>query len=163
MHDAQVFKGSGVYQRHNEIFPESDYFINDVKIPFLLIGDPAYPGLPWLLKDYPGGGLDEKKNHFNHSLNRSRVKVEQAFGMLKKMFRILGVQSEIDVKFMPLVVTACCTLYNIIYNDLEPEIEEVAVNTEESNDEPATETSENERPSATATNVRDTIADFLMQ
>lgn len=111
VHDALVFKGSHLYQRRAEIFPPSNYYINDVNIPYLLLEDPAYPLLPWVLKDYPGAGLDQKQSNFNLRQNRARVKVEQAFGMLKKIFRILGAQSEIDVDFMPLVVVACCTFF----------------------------------------------------
>lgn len=159
VHDALVFKGSYLYIRRAEIFPPSDYCINDVNIPYLLLGDPAYPLLPWVLKDYPGQGLDRVKSNFNLRLNRGRVKVEQAFGMLKKTFRILGAQSEINVDFMPSVVVACCTLYNIIQDDVETPLEDPNEEQEAQNEDNV----ETDRPTPTATNVRDAIANFFEQ
>lgn len=111
--------GSQIYLRQNEIFPSSDYFIEDVNIPYLLLGIPAYPSLPWILKEYSGGDFDPIHQHFNLKLKKGRVKVDQAFGVLKNVFRILSSTSEINVNFMPLVVAACCTVYNIIQDDCD--------------------------------------------
>lgn len=85
-----------------------------MKIPYFIIGDPAYELQPWLMKDYPGRGLGADKQHFNESLNSARVHVEMAFGRLKGRFRMLLKRSDIHYTFMPEVIAACCTLHNLI-------------------------------------------------
>lgn len=123
----------------------------------MLLGDPAYPLLPWILKDYPGMGLDSMRSNFNLMLNRGRVKVEQTFGMLKKIFRILSSSSEIDVGFMPHVVAACCTLFNIIQGDYDLDDFDI----ESTQTETINENSETESARPTATTIRDVIANSL--
>ena len=53
-----------------------------VPVPVVILGDPAYPLLPWLMKPHPGVGLSDKQKKFNRRLSRARVIVECAFGRL---------------------------------------------------------------------------------
>uniref|UniRef100_A0A1B0DHP6 Uncharacterized protein n=1 Tax=Phlebotomus papatasi TaxID=29031 RepID=A0A1B0DHP6_PHLPP len=118
-HDAFVFKNSCLYLRKEQLIPTSNFQWNGVTIPYLIIGDPAYPLLPWLMKDYYGSNLSQEKEQFNKRLNRARVCVEIAFGRLKGRWRILLKRSEIWYSFMPKVVAACCTLHNFVESENE--------------------------------------------
>ena len=57
--------------------------LSGVPVPIVILGDPAYLLLPWLIKPYLGVGVSEKWKKFNRKLNRARVVVECAFGRLK--------------------------------------------------------------------------------
>lgn len=91
--------------------------INDTEVPYMIVGDPAYPLLPWLMKNYTrarGRPLTPEEDSFNVYLNKARVSVEMAFGWLKGRFRVLLKRVELHHSFAPFVVSACCVLHNII-------------------------------------------------
>lgn len=113
-HDANVFKNSAIFERAEQIWPKEKIGFNGVDIPYILLGDPAYPLLPWLMKNYPGSGLTAERQSFNEHMNSGRIRVEMSFGKLKCRFRILCKRSEVSYKFMPKVVAACCVLHNLI-------------------------------------------------
>lgn len=85
MHDARILSNSEVYAKGESrtLTPSSIRTFNGVPVPVVIIGDPAYPLLPWLIKPYPGVNLSAKKRKFNTRLSRARVVVECAFGRLK--------------------------------------------------------------------------------
>ena len=54
VHDARVFVNSSLYERGQEgtLFPDWKMTICGQDIPLLVLGDPAYPLLPWVMKAY---------------------------------------------------------------------------------------------------------------
>lgn len=92
VHDARVFANSSLYERgqNGTLFPNFTERFENVDVPVVLLGDAAYPLLPWLMKPYPEGrGTTPAQVIFNQRLSRSRMTVERAFGCLKGRWRCL--------------------------------------------------------------------------
>ncbi|XP_066286931.1 uncharacterized protein [Branchiostoma lanceolatum] len=120
VHDARVLRNSPIFEQATRedgrtLFPkEFTRRISGTDVPVVLLGDAAYPHLPWLTKPYPDNGhLNEEKSTFNYRHSRARMTVECAFGHLKGRWRCLSHQLNIDLDRVPTVVTACCVLHNI--------------------------------------------------
>ncbi|XP_075556579.1 uncharacterized protein LOC142588636 [Dermacentor variabilis] len=110
-HDATVLKLSNLYRRSNDLLPQGERTLRGFQIPFMLLGDPAYPCLPWILKGYTGA-LSKEQESFNVYHSSGRNVVEHAFGRLKGRWRILLKRADTSYKFMPTVIAATCILHN---------------------------------------------------
>ena len=90
VHDARVLSNSSIYQRGNndQLFPEIlTKQIQGKDVSPFLIGDPAYPLLPWLMKPYQVSvNSPTAERVFNYSLSRARMTVENTFGRWKGRF-----------------------------------------------------------------------------
>ncbi|KAM9143899.1 uncharacterized protein ACDP82_007612 [Pangshura tecta] len=114
VHDAHIFQNTGLYRKLHSgtFFPDQKIPMGDVEMPIVILGDPAYPLLPWLMKPYTGK-LDSSKERFNNRLSRCRMIVERAFGRLKGRWRCLFGRLDLDEENIPMVIAACCILHNI--------------------------------------------------
>ena len=94
--------------------------INGVDIPLLILGDPAYPLMSWLMKCYPETGcLSPEESHFNYRQSRARMVVENAFGRLKGRWRCLLKRMDyMDIDTIINVVACCVVLHNICEIDV---------------------------------------------
>lgn len=116
VHDARVLTNSKLFQEAEAgtLLPNTTKSINGMDVPLLILGDPAYPMLPWLMKPYTDTGrLTAKQLRFNYRLSRARMVVECAFGRLKGRWRSLLKRNDTNVKFLPKYIAACCVLHNI--------------------------------------------------
>ena len=116
VHDARVLANSALYRRCNskEWLQGDSLRVNNTNLSIFLIGDSAYPLLPWLIKPFstsPSLSLQQKT--FNYRICRGRVVVELAFGRLKARWRRLLKRNDMLVTNVPNVIAACCTLHNI--------------------------------------------------
>ncbi|XP_071579940.1 uncharacterized protein [Temnothorax nylanderi] len=111
-HDAAVFKESNLYKNADTIIPKNTCNISGMEIPFMIVADPAYPLLSWLLKGF-SGSLSAEEESFNVYLNSARVSVEMAFGRLKARWRILH-KINCDFSFAPEIIATCCVLHNFV-------------------------------------------------
>ncbi|XP_071581132.1 uncharacterized protein, partial [Temnothorax nylanderi] len=110
-YDAAVFKDSNLYRNVKNIIPQNTRNINGLEVPYFIVGDPAYPLLPWVMKGYPGTVTAEQES-FNVYLNSARVAIEMAFGRLKGRWRILLKRIDVNYLFVPNITSACCILQN---------------------------------------------------
>jgi len=62
----------------------------DVELPFVILGDEAYPLLSYHMRPCPRRELTESRRLFNCGLSRGRRVVESAFGILAGKCRILN-------------------------------------------------------------------------
>lgn len=82
VHDARVLSNSEVFAKGESgtLAPSSVKQIFDVHVPVVILGDPAYPLLTWLMKPYTGSSLSQEQRQSNYRLSRARIVVECAFG-----------------------------------------------------------------------------------
>ncbi len=116
VHDARVFTNSTLYRKGQEgvLLPPWVEHLGGGDIPLVILGDPAYPLLSWLMKAFPDNGrLTPQQKLFNYRLSRARVVVEHAYGRLKARWRCLMKRIDIDVRNVPELIAACCALHNI--------------------------------------------------
>lgn len=85
--------------------------IEGEEINLLIVGDPAYPLLDWLIKGYTNSPcLTPEQESFNVYLSSVRVGVEMTFGMLKSRWRVLLKRSDFHFTFAPTMIATCCAL-----------------------------------------------------
>ena len=116
VHDARVFSNSILFKKGEQgtLLPNWTATISNVNVPLVLLGDPAYPLLPWLMKAFANNGqLSPQQRNFNYRLSNARVVVEHAYGRLKGRWRCLLKRNDITVENVPTLVATCCVLHNI--------------------------------------------------
>lgn len=117
VHDARVLSNSEIFKigEQNKLSP-ADYHVNvgGKNIAPVILGDPAYPLLPWLLKPYPENpNTIRRQRRFNYRLSRARVTVENVFGRWKGRFRRFLKRVDMDLSNLVAVIAASCILHNI--------------------------------------------------
>ena len=116
VHDAHVLSNSELFAKgeRGDLFERRQKVIQGTTVPVLVIGGPAYPLRPWLMKPYINtGSLCTSQRNFNYQLSKTRVIVEHAFGRLKGRWRCLRKKLSVAIEDIPEVVGACCVLHNL--------------------------------------------------
>lgn len=113
-HDAKVFSYSSIYRVLKEetqpylcrtLLPGRD------KVGLLLLGDPAYPLLPYIMKEYATCTTDAEVL-FNQMLRDARNAIECAYGRLKERWQILTMPINFKLQDVQSIILACFVLHN---------------------------------------------------
>ncbi|XP_053968701.1 putative nuclease HARBI1 [Anastrepha ludens] len=79
-----------------------------------VLGDSAYPIRNYLLTPYRDyGNLTEQEKRYNYKFSQTRVRIENAFGLLKCRFRQLMRLDFHEVETTAKFILACCVLHNV--------------------------------------------------
>ncbi|XP_064461550.1 putative nuclease HARBI1 [Ornithodoros turicata] len=117
-HDSSVWSMCDLRRQAPQMFGDGEW----------LLGDLGYPLEPWLMTPVRNPAT-QKEEAYNEAHRKTRVRVEQCFGVLKMRFRCL--QRYRTLHFSPdraaNIITACAILHNICqkYNIPDPSDEEV--------------------------------------
>lgn len=83
-------------------------------LPYVFVGDDAFPLRQDLLKPYAHDNLTHDEINFNRKLSSARVKVENAFGILSSRFRLLLTTINLCPEKVTTIVLSCCYLHNYL-------------------------------------------------
>uniref|UniRef100_A0A3B3HBN3 DDE Tnp4 domain-containing protein n=1 Tax=Oryzias latipes TaxID=8090 RepID=A0A3B3HBN3_ORYLA len=114
VHDSRVLRNSEIYEKAESgvLFPNVSCPIGGKDTNLLIVGDPAYQLLDWLIKGYSNSQrLTPEQESFNTYLSSVRVGVEMTFGLLKSRSRVLLKRSDFHFTFMLTMIATCmhCT------------------------------------------------------
>ena len=89
---------------------------DDEAIPYLILGDDAFPLRTWLMKPYAMRGMTNDQRVFNYRQSRARRVVENAFGILAHRWRCLLTTLQCSVPSALYIVQGTLTLHNWMRN-----------------------------------------------
>ena len=115
VHDARMFVNSGLNEKlRSGAIPKclKRVVSDEDPIPVVILGDPAYPLLLYLMKEYANGGSTTQEQYFGYKLCSARNVIECAFGRLKARFSSLRREMDINLIDLPTVIYACFILHN---------------------------------------------------
>ncbi|XP_053667924.1 uncharacterized protein LOC128718319 [Anopheles marshallii] len=116
--DGGVFSNSPIYNKleRGELNippPEILQVPYQVKIPYYLLGDQAFAMKEYCIRPFAGmHAADSMERGFNYRHSRARRTVENAFGILAKVFRVLAKPIDLEPPIAEKVVLAAVTLHN---------------------------------------------------
>lgn len=97
-------------------------------LPFVIIGDEAFPLKPNLLRPYPTNIArdNERKKIYNYRHCRARRVVENSFGIMTQKFRLFFGRMHVSPENADKIIKAACVLHNYlrderIFPDNEPD------------------------------------------
>jgi hypothetical protein len=117
--DSSIFKDSVIYEKlvNKELqIPDKCPIstTNFTPMPYVFVGDEAFPLLENLIRPYAGKNLSHEKKIFNYRLGRARRYIECTFGILANKWRIFHRPLDEHIGFPIDIVKACCVLHNFI-------------------------------------------------
>lgn len=117
--DSGVFKNSRLFEKIvaeslNLPAPTSIEGNGENEMPYVIVGDEAFPLSTNLLRPFGGKFLNHKQKVFNYRLSRARRYIECTFGILANKWRIFHRPLNVDIDLAESIVKACCVLHNFV-------------------------------------------------
>lgn len=117
--DGAVFKNTELFTRiHNDQLncpPDEPLPERKKPVPFVFVGDDAFGLTKRIMKPFPGQhDKGSKLRIFNYRLSRARHVVENTFGILASVFRVLRRPMLLEPDKAALVVMTCVILHNFL-------------------------------------------------
>lgn len=116
--DSFIFQNSEFQKRYRRgllDLPYPDFLPeNDMRVPFVLVGDEAFAMSNVVMRPYGGHSLPIKKRVFKYRLTRARRFIECSFGILSNKWRILHRPLNVGMDLAIDIVKACVLLHNFV-------------------------------------------------
>lgn len=132
MDDASVLQKSTFYelaQKHERLNGTKLNLAEGTDLQEYIVGDSAFPLLPWLITPYQGRDLPETKSEFNKRHFATRLVAQRALARLKDVWKMIhGVMWRPDKHRLPRVILACCILHNIVIDMDDDVFDELTLN-----------------------------------
>ena len=117
--DAGVYQTSGLsklLEQGKLNIPTSEFKVNTTErtIPFMLVGDEAFPLKRYLMKPYAARHLDQEKRIYNYRHSRAQRTVDYTFGILVKKFEIFQRPMRVQPEKAILFTNTAVVLHNFI-------------------------------------------------
>ena len=117
--DGVVFKNCSLYnelEQNSLNIPKPSHLPNSTYVlPYVIVADDAFAMRSYLVKPYSQSHLTKEKQIFNYRMSRAR-RVENAFGILAKHFRIFMTPIALCPENVQVITLTCCILHNYLQN-----------------------------------------------
>ncbi|KAK4312013.1 hypothetical protein Pmani_016529 [Petrolisthes manimaculis] len=96
------------------IHPPANLPNYDIQVPYVIVGDDAFPLQKYLMNPYPGNDQSNEKHIHNYRLSRARRVSENAFGILSSRFQVFNKPIRTCPERANMVIQACLVLHNML-------------------------------------------------
>lgn len=116
--DSTIFTNSDLKKNMDEkvlnIPPPTPATENGEPLPFVLVGDEAFPLSAYMQRPYAGKHLLHQQRIYNYRLSRARRYIECSFGIMANKWRILHRPLNVGLDFSEEIIKTCCILHNFV-------------------------------------------------
>ena len=119
----RLFKNCSLYKKilAGDAIPQKSVNLGNYgEIPYVTIGDSAFPKHSWLTKVYTEVTNVTQEKYFNKYLFKARVVTENAYGMIKGRWRLLHKKTECRLDNIKYAILTSIVLHNISIHFLDP-------------------------------------------